>query len=74
MKKNTFLIGAKVIYTNAGIFDWEDIDEAAHAGCILGKEYTVCESDDEGVKLEETDADVWISHFHFKNKTKLINK
>ncbi len=63
---NTFLIGTRLKYTHAGAFGWEDIDEAEHAGLKIGDEVTVCEADNEGIKLEETDADVWISHLHFE--------
>lgn len=66
MKENKFKIGERVRYAYAGTFGWEDIDEANHGGLKLGDEVTVCESDCDGVKIEETDADTWISHLHFE--------
>lgn len=70
LKKEDLKIGDVVIYSYDGIFDWEDIDEAEHGGLVLGQEVTITDFDptDYSIKVEDSDADTWISGYHFSKK------
>ena len=60
-------IGQKIVYTNKGIYDFEEIDEADNAGLILGQTVTIADvcKKDKAVKVLESVSDVWISEEHF---------